>query len=87
MVEGINNKIKVLKRIAYGYRDVDYFQLRLYALHDQVITQKSRMNQKKNLLPNPLLRIFGRRFLVNHKYEGSKDNYILSSPKKQNNSV
>ncbi len=45
------------------------------------------MNQKKNLLPNPLLRIFGRRFLVNHKYEGSKDNYILSSPKKQNNSV
>lgn len=39
VVEGINNKIKVLKRIAYGYRDVDYFQLRLYALHDQVITQ------------------------------------------------
>lgn len=26
VVEGINNKIKVLKRIAYGYRDMDYFQ-------------------------------------------------------------
>ena len=39
VVEGINNKIKVLKRVAYGYRDMDYFQLRLFALHDQVITQ------------------------------------------------
>ncbi len=24
VVEGVNNKIKVLKRIAYGYRDEDY---------------------------------------------------------------
>lgn len=39
VVEGINDKIKVLKRVAYGYRDMDYFQLRLFALHDQVITQ------------------------------------------------
>ena len=39
LAEGINNKIKVLKRVAYGYRDIDYFQLRLFALHDQVITQ------------------------------------------------
>lgn len=39
VIEGINNKIKVLKRVAYGYRDMDYFQLRLFALHDQVITQ------------------------------------------------
>ena len=33
-VEGINNKIKVMKRVAYGFRDERYFQLRLYALHD-----------------------------------------------------
>lgn len=33
-VEGINNKIKVLKRQAYGYRDLDYFKLRIYALHE-----------------------------------------------------
>ncbi len=25
ILEGINNKIKVLKRVAYGYRDLDYF--------------------------------------------------------------
>jgi transposase len=31
--EGINNKIKVLKRQAYGYRDLEYFKLRLYHLH------------------------------------------------------
>lgn len=38
-VEGINNKIKVLKRIAYGYRDEDYFKLRLFALHHASITR------------------------------------------------
>lgn len=38
-VEGINNKIKVLKRVAYGYRDEDYFRLRLFALHDARITR------------------------------------------------
>ena len=33
--EGINNKIKTLKRQAYGYRDMQYFKLRLYHLHAQ----------------------------------------------------
>lgn len=33
-LEGLNNKIKVLKRQAYGFRDMEYFQLRLYFLHD-----------------------------------------------------
>lgn len=33
--EGINNKIKTLKRQAYGYRDMEYFKLRLYHLHQQ----------------------------------------------------
>jgi transposase len=33
--EGINNKIKTLKRQAYGYRDMEYFKLRLYHLHAQ----------------------------------------------------
>lgn len=28
--EGINNKIKRLKRMAYGYRDVDYFRLKIH---------------------------------------------------------
>jgi len=33
--EGINNKIKTLKRQAYGYRDMEYFKLRLHHLHRQ----------------------------------------------------
>ncbi len=33
-VEGINNKIKTLKRQAYGFRDMEYFKLRLYFLHE-----------------------------------------------------
>lgn len=38
-IEGINNKIKVMKRNAYGFRDEKYFTLRLYALHDCRITR------------------------------------------------
>lgn len=32
-LEGTNNKIKTLKRQAYGFRDQEYFRLKLYALH------------------------------------------------------
>lgn len=32
-LEGLNNKIKVLKRQAYGFRDDEYFRLRLYFIH------------------------------------------------------
>lgn len=38
-VEGINNKIKVMKRNAYGFRDDRYFTLRLCTIHDCRITQ------------------------------------------------
>jgi transposase len=31
VLEGINNKIKVLKRMAYGFRDDDYFFLKIRA--------------------------------------------------------
>ena len=33
-LEGMNNKIKVLKRNAYGYRDMEYFKLRLMFLYE-----------------------------------------------------
>ena len=33
-LEGLNNKIKVLKRQAYGFRDNAYFKLRLYFIHE-----------------------------------------------------
>ena len=31
LLEGINNQIKVIKRMAYGYRDDDYFFLKIRA--------------------------------------------------------
>ena len=34
-IEGINNKIKTLKRQHYGFRDEEYFKLRLFNLHEQ----------------------------------------------------
>jgi transposase len=33
-MEGTNNKIKVLKRMAYGYRDIEFFKLRILAIHE-----------------------------------------------------
>ena len=33
-LEGTNNKIKTLQRRAYGYRDQQYFTLRIYDLHE-----------------------------------------------------
>jgi len=34
-IEGTNNKIKVKKRQGYGYRDMEYFTLLLYDLHEK----------------------------------------------------
>ena len=33
-LEGTNNKIKTLKRQAYGYRDLEFFKLRIMAIHE-----------------------------------------------------
>jgi transposase len=33
-LEGTNTKIQLLKRQAYGYRDLEFFKLRIYALHE-----------------------------------------------------
>ncbi len=33
-LEGTNNKIKTLKRQAYGFRDLDFFKLRIMAIHE-----------------------------------------------------
>lgn len=33
-LEGTNNKIKTMKRQAYGYQDMHYFKLKIYALHE-----------------------------------------------------
>jgi transposase len=33
-LEGLNNKIKTMQRKAYGFRDEQYFTLRIYSLHE-----------------------------------------------------
>jgi len=33
-LEGLNNKIKVLKRMAYGYRDDGFFRLKILGIHE-----------------------------------------------------
>lgn len=35
-VEGINNKIKTITRQAFGFRDNDYFKLRILSMHDDI---------------------------------------------------
>jgi transposase len=32
-LEGVNNKIKTMQRQAYGFRDQEFFKLKIYALH------------------------------------------------------
>jgi transposase len=33
-LEGINNKIKTMKRMAYGFRDMEFFKLKIMAIHE-----------------------------------------------------
>jgi transposase len=33
-LEGTNNKIKTLQKQAYGFRDMDFFKLKIFALHE-----------------------------------------------------
>ena len=33
-LEGVNNKIKTMKRQAYGFRDQKFFKLKIYTLHE-----------------------------------------------------
>jgi transposase len=32
-LEGTNTKIRVLQRQAYGFRDQEFFKLKIYAIH------------------------------------------------------
>lgn len=34
-LEGLNNKIKTMKRQAYGFRDIEFFKLKIYSLHEK----------------------------------------------------
>ena len=48
--EGLNNKIKVVKRVAFGYKNFDFFRMRLlYILNGKIITnsKKDDFNKKQ----------------------------------------
>lgn len=45
--EGLNNKIKVIKRNAFGYKNFDFFRLRLLYILDGKLSGKSNKNRKK----------------------------------------
>lgn len=38
-MEGTNNKIKTMKRQAYGYRDMEFFKLRILGIHESKYSQ------------------------------------------------
>ena len=44
-LEGTNNKIKTMKRQAYGFRDMEFFKLKIMAIHEATL-RVSRMNLK-----------------------------------------
>ena len=41
VLEGINNKIKVIKRIAFGYRSFYHFKARILIIHKYTFEQKN----------------------------------------------
>lgn len=46
-IEGINNKIKVLKRVAYGYRNYDHFRNRILLIARLYVSTKNRKETKQ----------------------------------------
>ncbi len=44
LVEGVNNKIRVLQRRAYGYRDEDYLKLKIIAAFLQPLSRNANIN-------------------------------------------
>ena len=46
--EGVNNKIKVIKRIGFGYKNFDFFRLRLlYIFNGNISGNYKQKNNKK----------------------------------------
>ncbi|MCU7206238.1 transposase, partial [Turicibacter sp. GALT-G1] len=45
VLEGINNKIKVIKRIAFGYRSFYHFKARILIIHKYTFERKNKRNQ------------------------------------------
>jgi len=45
--EGLNNKIKVIKRIGFGYKNFDFFRLRLLYILNNKNSKKSESSKKQ----------------------------------------
>jgi len=43
MVEGLNNKIRVIQRTAYGYRDEEYLKLKIIASFLPPLPENARL--------------------------------------------
>ena len=50
--EGLNNKIKVIKRNAYGYKNFSFFRLRLMYIFNGKISGKINKNKKRKIRKN-----------------------------------
>ena len=50
--EGLNNKIKVIKRNAYGYKNFSFFRLRLMYIFNGKISGKINKNEKRRINKN-----------------------------------
>ncbi len=55
-IEGIKNKIKVLKRMAYGYRDDDYFFLKIMDAFPGLTDEPNLYTDFRPLSKRPLCR-------------------------------
>ncbi len=44
LVEGLNNKIRVIQRSAYGYRDEDYLRLKIIASFLPPLPENARLH-------------------------------------------
>ena len=48
LVEGVNNKIRVLQRRAYGYRDEDYLKLKIVAAFLPALPRNANINPHRS---------------------------------------
>lgn len=55
--EGLNNKIKVIKRVGFGYKDFDFFRLRLLYILNNKNMKKLKNNFSQNIKKAKKVRI------------------------------
>ena len=50
VIEGTNNLIKVIKRVAYGYRNFEFMRIRIKIITGYYFSQKKRKEKKKSVI-------------------------------------